>query len=470
MTKGDVIGVFDEVGSVWEEKNKWIYKIQGNDNKVIGILEKYVKSYMKILDVGCGSGKLLRQLRQKNITLDLTGIEPSSKMQEFQNKFGRSICIIQDDIEECSLDGKYDIIILKQVLHHIVDKAQVIKKLANMLSEKGILLIMVPFEEYQNSVIEYQEHDLLGRFDHETIFQLCDQAKLVVKEIDISKANIIFQNQYCYFKFMQSIGSLQKIFGYREDEYRPVEEFIEIFKRLFNMPEAINIDGVYSYYVLECERKNESKYNEELEKAFDTWAETYEDEVCGKLINRGYSYQELGKIIANQVETKSKVPEILELGVGTGILGKYVFEALKGKVSLSGIDISAEMLKNAAKKNVYQMLYKSSADEYNFDKVYEYIYTAFMFHSVKKKQIMLENIRMSMKEMCKLIIIDLVPKEDVIGQQLEHSKKYEYGAPAEYMTLRQLIDLYNTIGFKVTYTQLGICKDYTHYMFVLTKK
>lgn len=470
MTKAEVIGVFDEVGRTWEDKNKWIYQIQGNDNKVISILEKYVKSYMKILDVGCGSGKLLRQLSQKNNTLDLTGIEPSSKMQEFQNKFASSICIIQDDIEECSLDKKYDVIILKQVLHHIVDKVKVIKKLANMLSERGILLIMVPFEEYQATVIEFQEHDLLGRFNHEAIFQLCDQAELVVKEVDVSKASIIFQNQYCYFKFMQSIGSLQKIFGYSEEVYRPVENFIEIFKKLLSRTEEVNIDGVYSYYVLERQRADDSKYNEELEKAFDTWAENYEDEVIGKLINRGYSYQELGKIIANQVETKKEIPEILELGVGTGILGKYVFEALKGEVSLSGIDISSKMLRNAAKKNVYQMLCKSSADEYNFNKEYDYIYTAFMFHSVKKKRIMLENIRKKMQGMCKLIIIDLVPREDVIGEQLEHSKQYEYGAPAEYMTLRQLIDLYNMIGFKTTYTQLGIHKEYTHYMFVLTKE
>ena len=64
-------------------------------------------------------------------------------------------------------------------------------------------------------------------------------------------------------------------------------------------------------------------YNEQLQHAFNDWANTYEQEAEEKLKIRGYSYGILTKLIISYLDI-NKSHEILELGVGTGIIGKYL--------------------------------------------------------------------------------------------------------------------------------------------------
>ena len=54
---------------------------------------------------------------------------------------------------------------------------------------------------------------------------------------------------------------------------------------------------------------------------------------------------------------------ILELGVGTGVLGERV-KSLVPSTEIDGLDISSEMLKRSKEKAVYNHLYLGSADEH----------------------------------------------------------------------------------------------------------
>lgn len=60
---------------------------------------------------------------------------------------------------------------------------------------------------------------------------------------------------------------------------------------------------------------------------------------------------------------------------------------------IDGLDISSEMLKRSKEKAVYNHLYLGSADEHLYTEQYAFVYSAFMFHSVKGMTFFSQNCR-----------------------------------------------------------------------------
>jgi SAM-dependent methyltransferase len=108
-------------------------------------------SYLKIsnpcfLDVGCGDGRYLKILHQLGVSKDkLYGVELSEdpieylKEQGFQGYFGR----IEDITEELPIKS-FDLIVILQVIEHVSDPRTLMKSLAGLLREGGILIVETP--------------------------------------------------------------------------------------------------------------------------------------------------------------------------------------------------------------------------------------------------------------------------------------------------------------------------------------
>ena len=165
--------------------------------------------------------------------------------------FNNPIRLINDSIENFTSSEMYDIIIMKQVLHHVVSRKLVLEKLSKYLTPTGVIIIMTPNEGYQNSIIPFnREKDVLGRINDAMMLEYISDLPLQVEEIKHVNTIARFSSLYEYFMFLYSIGSLQKIFNYRE-EYEYALELITVFKRLFSQKSQLLVDFDYSYIVLE---------------------------------------------------------------------------------------------------------------------------------------------------------------------------------------------------------------------------
>lgn len=105
-----------------------------------------------------------------------------------------------------------------------------------------------------------------------------------------------------------------------------------------NMPDKVQ--WVYS-----------SKNNSELSDRYNQWAKDYEQDLTE---NFGRPNRE--PIIDLTIKYVPKNAHILDAGVGTGIMGKWLHE--EGYHNLIGIDLSQGMLAEAKKKNVYTELHQ----------------------------------------------------------------------------------------------------------------
>lgn len=250
----DVIKVFSKsVAYDWDKKSSLIEKIQGDDNLFFNIFSKYGKDGSKILEVGCGTGKLIKKIDglYNDISIDL--IEPSEDMcmSVSAKTFNNKIRVINKPIEEVVFIEKYDLILLKQVLHHIADKKSILRKLKGVLSDNGVIIMMFPNEKYQSSLIPFERNDdLLGRIDKEMLNTYIEDLDLTIDYLESMSNKAYFDNIYNYLRFMYSIGSLQKLFSYRKESYISVLELINIYKGLFVNSGSVEVEFGYCYTVL----------------------------------------------------------------------------------------------------------------------------------------------------------------------------------------------------------------------------
>lgn len=222
-----------------------------------------------------------------------------------------------------------------------------------------------------------------------------------------------------------------------------------------------------------CQKGKVMNYNKEVRNAFDDWAATYEKDVVPKLNLRGYSYDELAASILSYYNENMESVPVLELGVGTGVLGQRI-KGLAPNVEIEGLDISSEMLNKAKEKGVYKSLYLGSADEYIYCGHRTFIYSAFMFYSVRNQELLLSKIADNLDEGGMFIFVDLIPNMKILSANADfnaHSVQYEHGAPAMYKTCAEMIQLVEDSPFElIELRKLGISKDYNHYLFALKKE
>ncbi|MDA0735422.1 MAG: class I SAM-dependent methyltransferase [Chloroflexi bacterium] len=90
-----------------------------------------------------------------------------------------------------------------------------------------------------------------------------------------------------------------------------------------------------------------SRNNQELAERYDQWAKDYDQD-----LEQDFDWlgpQRAAEVFAQHVPINSR---ILDAGAGTGLVGEFL--AAKGYGQIIAMDLSAGMLEEASKKNVYQ--------------------------------------------------------------------------------------------------------------------
>ena len=113
------------------------------------LLENGMKSSDSILEIGCGIGTLSSFICSKLKKGHLTGVDISPETIE-QNKVRykhiKNVDFIVSDMTDFSIDKKYDIIILPDVLEHIPIEAHdnIFKTIKGLIKPEGFIFINIP--------------------------------------------------------------------------------------------------------------------------------------------------------------------------------------------------------------------------------------------------------------------------------------------------------------------------------------
>lgn len=144
------------------------------------ILSKYLKNNDKknnILEIGCGTGYQSDIISRYG---NYTGLEKNPEATEELKKINKKV--INSNIEDYETEEKFETICLFDVLEHIKNDLDAIKKINFLLKNNGLFFITVPAKK-----ILFSEHDLAmdhyRRYEKEELRDLLIKNNFVIKEI-----------------------------------------------------------------------------------------------------------------------------------------------------------------------------------------------------------------------------------------------------------------------------------------------
>jgi 2-polyprenyl-3-methyl-5-hydroxy-6-metoxy-1,4-benzoquinol methylase len=141
---------YDLSGGINQEKYADLYvdPLDGDDKKDRGqtqiwhFIRKYIHKTGKLLDIGCGNGRLLNLAKEKGF--QVKGIEMSPYLAEVvSNKLGIEI-ITTDFLRHQALNERFDVVVLRHVLEHLPDPVMALSKIYSLLNEGGYAVLEFP--------------------------------------------------------------------------------------------------------------------------------------------------------------------------------------------------------------------------------------------------------------------------------------------------------------------------------------
>ena len=125
-----------------EEGHFWF---RGRNALLVWALKKYGVDVRKFMEVGCGTGYVLKGIAQAFPSLQLTGSEYFSEGIAYAaQRVGRNAEFFQIDARKIPFAAEFDAIGAFDVIEHIHEDETVLQQLHHALKTNGLLLITVP--------------------------------------------------------------------------------------------------------------------------------------------------------------------------------------------------------------------------------------------------------------------------------------------------------------------------------------
>jgi 2-polyprenyl-3-methyl-5-hydroxy-6-metoxy-1,4-benzoquinol methylase len=98
-------------------------------------------SKAKILDIGCGKGRFLYQLKQ--LKAEVYGIEIDKDAVKFASLLGINN-VFTGNFESFESNQRFDLIILNDIIEHPINPYELLRKAVELLNKDGLILIWTP--------------------------------------------------------------------------------------------------------------------------------------------------------------------------------------------------------------------------------------------------------------------------------------------------------------------------------------
>ena len=144
----------------WARKKRALFGLSGKSlaGKLIAkikLLPNYYQTlrkcnlnlHSKILEIGCGSGTLLKQIQREGFK-DLIGVDAYLPSDKVENTEGFKL--INTDLDEFCLthDNTFDLVMMHHSLEHMHDHHEIFKMLFRLIKTEGFLWVTMPIIGY----------------------------------------------------------------------------------------------------------------------------------------------------------------------------------------------------------------------------------------------------------------------------------------------------------------------------------
>ena len=212
--------------------------LKGEDNNCWSILYDLVQDGSRVLDIGCSSGNFGEVLiEEKNC--EVVGIDISKediKKAEKKLSKAKELDVERDDLKEF---GKFDVIVLADVLEHLVGPVKVLDKLKKNLKPTGKILFSIPNMAHISTRLRLLEGEFrytptgildnthLHYYDEDEVLRIFTEAKL--KIIEMRPTTLLFDDKIIYNR-LEKLGlqASRKFFGHLKETKADIYQFVGV--------------------------------------------------------------------------------------------------------------------------------------------------------------------------------------------------------------------------------------------------
>jgi SAM-dependent methyltransferase len=162
---------FERLFSI-EDRHFWFRARNLVIGTVVGQITATAAPGYRMLEVGCGTGKVLKMLEETCSDGTVVGMDLFGEGLAFARE--RTSCaLVQGDVNRPPFGGSFDIIGAFDVLEHLPDDVRVLRNISSMLTPGGALILTVPahrslwsyFDEASHHRRRYEEKQLKRKLE-----------------------------------------------------------------------------------------------------------------------------------------------------------------------------------------------------------------------------------------------------------------------------------------------------------------
>ena len=171
--------------------------LYGPDNAIRSVARLDLKRDVRLLDVGCGSGGLLSNLKRMGFK-NLVGVDPFLPSSAERD----GVRLLKKELSE--LDGEFDVVMLHHAFEHMEDPGSVLEHLCRILAPEGIIILRIPLCDsyaWKHYGVNWHQLDAprhLFLHTNKSMSILTERAQLVISEIiyDSTLLQFVISEEY----------------------------------------------------------------------------------------------------------------------------------------------------------------------------------------------------------------------------------------------------------------------------------
>lgn len=152
FTKEEYLEFYRNLDSISKHR-----KTDLNQESLHFILQKIVLDQGKVIDIGCGQGHLLEQIKHQKASLELYGLDLAGAPSTQEHVSKKLYHYVPGSIEDIPFESQsFDIVLCSHVLEHVINLNRAIKELKRIA--KKFLIIVVPRQRYYYYTLDEHLH------------------------------------------------------------------------------------------------------------------------------------------------------------------------------------------------------------------------------------------------------------------------------------------------------------------------